>query len=203
MDFAKLIERAKNICLSPQTEWPKIAEEQATTGSLFTGYAMILAAIPAICGFIGLSFVGMSLPVVGTVRLPVGSALANSIMGYVLGLGAIFVLSLIINALAPTFDGAKNPIAALKLAVYTYTPIWLFGVLTLYPALGILTLLAALYAVYLLYLGLPVLMKNPSDKSIGYVALIIVCAILLSIVVAAIVGLIGLGTGAAALGGMR
>jgi hypothetical protein len=203
MDFAKLIERAKNICLSPQTEWPKIASEPATTSSLFTGYAMILAAIPAICGMIGMTVVGMSLPVIGTIRVPIGSALTNAIIGYVLGLGALFVLSLIINALAPTFDGTKDPIAALKVAVYTYTPVWLIGVLSLYPALGMLALIAALYAIYLLYLGLPVLMKCPAEKSVGYTALTIVCAIVLGIIVSVVVGTVGLGTGAAMMGSFR
>jgi Yip1 domain len=193
MDFAKLIERAKNICLSPKTEWPKIAEEPATTASLFTGYAMILAAIPAICGLIGMTLIGVSVPLVGTMRIPIGAALVNAILGYALGLAGIFILSLIINALAPTFDGKKDATAALKVAVYTYTPVWLIGVLSIIPLLGMLTLIAALYAVYLLYLGLPNLMKNPEEKSIGYTALVIVSAIVLGIVVGAIVALVGVG----------
>ncbi len=193
MDFAKLIERAKNICLSPKTEWPKIAGESATTASLFTGYAMILAAIPAICGLIGSTMIGVSMPLVGTVRVPIAAGIVSGVLGYVLGLAGIFILSLIINALAPTFDGKKDSVAALKVAVYTYTPIWLIGVLSIIPLLGMLTLIAALYAIYLLYLGLPNLMKNPEEKSIGYTALVIVCAIALGFVVAVIVGLVGVG----------
>lgn len=193
MDFAKLIERAKNICLSPQTEWQKIAGEEASVQSLYTGYAMILAAIPAIFGLIGMTVVGISVPIVGTVRVPIGSALVSMIMGYALGLAGLFVLSLIINALAPTFDGQKDPVAALKIATYAYTPVWLAGVFSIVPLLGVLTILAALYSVYLLYLGLPPLMKAPKEKSIGYTALVVVCAIVLGIVVGAIVGLLGVG----------
>ncbi len=191
MDIAKLIERVKNICLTPKTEWPKIADEQADTLSLYTGYAMILAAIPAVAGFIGMSVVGVSLPIIGTIRIGMLDGLIQMIMGYVLGLGMIFVLSLIIDALATTFDGQKNPIAALKLAIYAYTPIWLFGILMLIPVLGVLTLLAALYCIYLLYLGLPSLMKSPPEKSVGYTALVVVCAIVLGIVLSVIVGAIG------------
>ncbi len=190
MDIAKLIERVKNICLAPKTEWPKIADEQTDTMSLFTGYAMILAAIPAVAGFIGMSVVGMSLPIIGTIRIGMFDGLVQMIMGYVLGLGMIFVLSLIIDALSTTFDGQKNPIAALKLAVYAYTPIWLFGILMLIPVLSVLTLLAALYCIYLLYLGLPSLMKNPPEKSVGYTALIVVCAIVLGLVLSAVIGLV-------------
>jgi Yip1 domain len=201
MDFAKLIERAKNICLSPSTEWPKIAGESATTQSLFTGYAMILAAIPAICGFIGMTVIGMSMPIVGTVRTGVAAGLVQLIVGYVLGLVAVYILSIIINALAPTFDGQKDPINALKLAVYAYTPSWLAGILMLVPLLGMLVILAGLYGIYLLYLGLPHLMKNPAEKSVGYTALIVVCAIVLGIVMSVIIGAIA-GTGAM-MGGLR
>jgi hypothetical protein len=201
MDFAKLIERAKNICLSPSTEWPKIAGESATTQSLFTGYAMILAAIPAICGFIGMTVIGMSMPIVGTVRTGVAAGLVQLIVGYVLGLVAVYILSIIINVLAPTFDGQKDPINALKLAVYAYTPSWLAGILMLVPLLGMLVILAGLYGIYLLYLGLPHLMKNPAEKSVGYTALIVVCAIVLGIVMSVIIGAIA-GTGAM-MGGLR
>jgi hypothetical protein len=48
-----LIQRAKNICLTPTTEWPVIATEPATPGGLLGGYAAPLAAIGAIAGFIG------------------------------------------------------------------------------------------------------------------------------------------------------
>jgi Yip1 domain len=202
MDFAKLIERAKNICLSPRAEWQKIAAESATTGSLFTGYAMILAAIPAICGFIGMTMIGMSMPFVGTVRTGVGAGLVQLIVGYVLGLLGVFILSLIINALAPTFDGQKDPVAALKVAVYSYTPSWLAGILMIVPLLGILVLIAAIYGIYLLYLGLPVLMKSPAEKSVGYTALIVVCAIVLGIIMSVIIGAVA-GTGAMMAGGMR
>lgn len=195
MDFAKLIERAKGICLSPSTEWPKIAGESATAQSLFTGYAMILAAIPAICGFIGMTLVGMSMPFIGTVRTGVAAGLVQLIVGYVLGLVAVYVLALIIDALAPTFDGQKDPVNALKLAVYAYTPSWLAGILMLVPLLGTLVLLASLYGIYLLYLGLPHLMKNPAEKSVGYTALTVVCAVVLGIVTSIILGAIG-GAGA-------
>jgi hypothetical protein len=202
MDFAKLIERAKNICLSPKAEWQKIAAESATTGSLFTGYAMILAAIPAICGFIGMTMIGMSMPFVGTIRTGVGPALVQLIVGYVLGLLGVFILSLIINALAPTFDGQKDPVAALKVAVYSYTPSWLAGILMIVPLLGILVFIAAIYGIYLLYLGLPVLMKSPAEKSVGYTALIVVCAIVLGIVMGLIITAVA-GTGAMMAGGLR
>ena len=196
MDFAKLIERVKGIILSPKTEWEKIAAESADVKSLFTGYAMILAAIPAVCGLIGSTLIGVSLPIVGTIRTPIAAALVQLVLTYVLGLVVIYVVALIVDALAPTFDGQKNSIQALKLVVYSSTPVWLAGVFALVPLLSVLGILAALYGLYLLYIGLTPLMKNPQDKSIGYTALIIVCYIVLAIIVGVVIAAAA-GTGMA------
>ena len=117
MDLAKLIERAKGICLSPKAEWPKIAAETTDVKSLYVGYAAILALIPAICGFIGMTVIGVSMPIVGTIRTPIAAGLAQLIIGYVLGLGVIYLVGMIVNALAPTFSGEKNLIQALKLVI--------------------------------------------------------------------------------------
>ena len=195
MDFAKIIERVKGIILSPKSEWEKIAAEPADVVSLFTGYAMILAAIPAICGLLGSTLIGTSIPLIGNVRSPIGSALAHMVLGYVFGLAVIYAVSLVVNALAPTFGGQKDPIAALKVIVYSSTPVWLAGVFALVPLLGVLSILAGLYGLYLLYLGLSPLMKNPQDKSIGYTALTVVCYIVLAMIVGVILAGVA-GTGA-------
>lgn len=195
-----IVERAKNICLTPKTEWPVIAAEPAATAPLITGYAAPLAAIGAICGFIGGALIGQTLPFVGHYRVPIVSAFVAAVFSFCMALVGVFVLSLIINALAPTFGGEKNSGQALKLAVYAYTPAWLAGVLQIVPVLGLLGIFAALYAVYLLYLGLPRLMKNPEDKSVVYTVVTFVCAIVLSLIVTAIGGLVVgagmVGTGA-------
>src|SRR4051812_6317116 len=197
-----LVSRAKNICVSPATEWAVIENEPATTGELLTGYALPLAAIGVIAAFIGTTMVGISLPFVGTYRVPFTTGLANAIYSLVTALVACFLLSLIIDALAPTFNGQKNQLQALKLAVYSYTPAWLAGVLAIIPALGVLGILAGLYAIYVLYLGIPRLMKSPPDKAVPYTAVVIVCAIVLAIVLGLISGLfVGAGmVGAGALG---
>lgn len=196
MDIAKIIERAKGIVLSPKTEWDKIAAEPTDVKSLYLNYAMILAAIPAICGLIGSTLIGVSLPIVGTIRTPIAAALVQLVLTYVLGLAIIYAVSLIVNALAPTFDGQKDPVQALKLVVYSSTPVWLAGVFSLVPMLGVLGVIAGLYGLYLLYIGLTPLMKNPQEKSIGYTALIIVSYIVMAIVMGVVVATVA-GTGAA------
>ena len=105
-------------------------------------------------------------------------------MTYLLTLGGVYVLALIIDALAPTFNGKRSQIQALKLAAYSMTASWVAGIFDLIPVLWPLTLLG-LYSLYLLYLGLPILMKTPSDKAVGYIAVVIIIAIVLSMVISA------------------
>lgn len=191
--------RVKNILLTPKTEWPAIEAEPTTTGAIVTGYVMPLAAIGAVAGFIGGSLVGTTVPFLGTYRVPIMAGLAGAVFTFCVAIVGVFILAFIINALAPTFGAQKDSHKALKVAVYAYTPAWIAGALQILPALGMLAIFAALYGLYLLYLGLPALMKAPHDKAVGYTAVVVVCAIVLSIVLAGIGGLI---VAPAALGGL-
>ena len=178
-----LTTRARNIVLTPDAEWSVIAEETTPTSTIVTTYIMPLAAIGAVAGFIGGSLVGMSLPFVGRYRVPITSGLATAVFTFVMGVVGVFILGFIINALAPTFDAQKDTGRAFKVAAYSYTPAWLAGVFQILPMLGMLGVIAALYSLYLVYLGLPRLMKCPKDKAFAYTAVVVVCAIVLSIVV--------------------
>jgi hypothetical protein len=196
INTAGLIERVKAILFSPTTEWVRIRGEAATTQSLMINYAAVLAAIPAICGFIGGSLIGHS--VLGFHwRVPLGAGIAGMVFQYVLSLVAVFVVGFIINALAPTFGSAQNSTQALKVSVYTATPSWVAGVFGIIPMLGVLAIIGALYGIYLLYLGLPILMNTPQTQAVAYTVVVIVVALVVFVVVGFIsAGLIG------AMGGM-
>jgi hypothetical protein len=192
MDFGKIIERVKAILTTPKTEWPVVAAEPATVSSLFTGYIVIIAALPAIAGFIKSSLIGTTVFGI-TVRNSIGGGIAAMVLGYVLSLVVIYVVALIINALAPTFGGQKDMVQALKTAAYSWTASWIAGIAVIVPWLGWLIALAGgIYAIYLLYLGLPQTMKCPLEKSGGYTAVSVIIAIVLSWVVGFIViGVVG------------
>jgi hypothetical protein len=188
MEKMDIVERTKAILLTPQSEWLVIERESGDPAYLFTSYVAILAAIPAVCGFIGLSLIGRTLPLVGTIRVGFVSGLVSAIASYVLAFVTVYVLGLIIDALAPTFEGKKNQPNALKLAVYSMTPAWVAGVFSLIPGLRFLGILG-LYGFYLLWVGLPLLMKSPQEKSTVYAAATVGCAVVVSLVVGAVVGL--------------
>jgi hypothetical protein len=196
-----IVTRAKNICLTPKTEWSVIAGEQTPTGTLISGYVVPLAAIGAVAGLIGGSIVGITVPFAGTYRVPIMTGLVSACFTFVMAIVGVFVLSFIISALAPTFNAQKSTDQALKVAVYSYTPAWIAGVLHILPVLGVLGILAAFYGLYLLYLALPRVMKCPEDKAVPYTAVVVVCAIVLGVVIA-MVGTLVTGAGMMATGGL-
>jgi hypothetical protein len=182
---ASLIARVQGILLSPKAEWEKIEPEQHTTQGLFMGYAMILAAIPAVAQFIGGLFPTCVLGVClhhNLIAVAVGA-----ILTYILSLAGVFIISIIVDELAPSFGGTKNRMQALKLVVYSWTAFWIAGIFGAVPFLGILSIVG-LYSFYLLYLGMPVMMKSPQDKVIGYTAVSVILGIIVYAVVAAIAG---------------
>jgi hypothetical protein len=196
-----IIDRVKNILVQPKQEWPVIEAEQTDTKTLYTGYICILAAVPAVVGLISMMAFTSMLGGMGR-----GFALTSSILGYVLGLAMVFVVALIADALATSFDGQKNPIQSLKLVAYSMTASWVGGVFNIIPVLGpLLALLASLYGIYLLYTGSSVMMKVPEAKAVGYTVVVVIVAIVVGFLISMLIGMmaIGGGMGAAALGGLR
>jgi predicted nucleic acid-binding Zn ribbon protein len=197
--MARLIERIKNIVLGPKLEWLVIAPEPTSIAQLYTGYVMPLAAFAAAMSFLHMSLIGVSVPFAGVIRTPIASGLMAAILSFGLGLVGLFLVGLIINGLAPTFAGSSDRRQALKAAAYSFTPAWLSSVLALSPVLPTLLQWAALfYGIYVLYLGLPVLMRSPQERALGYTTTVVACTLLLGIVflgVSVVAGRFGWGPG--------
>lgn len=194
-----IVARAKAIILTPKEEWPVIAAETTTQGDILKGYVLPLAAIGPVAGFIGGQLFGYGAFGI-SFRPGLVAGLSSAIISYALGILGIFILAFIANILAPKFGGTENKLNAFKLVAYGATASWLAGIFGLIPSLGFFGLLG-LYSVYLFYTGAGPLMKVPQDKAVGYVAVTILCAIVLAIIVApitaAITGLWGASTIAA------
>jgi hypothetical protein len=181
-----LVDRAKNILLSPNTEWEVIKGESSTTADLFSQYAVILAAIPAVAGFIGYFLVGVSFGF-GMIHLGIGMSFFWAILTYILSLVSVYVMGLIIDALAPSFGSTKDFIASLKVAVYSYTAAWVAGIFNIIPSLSFLAALAGIYSLFLLYIGLKKVKSVPDDKLIGYFIVTIIVSLVLYFVIGAII----------------
>jgi hypothetical protein len=169
---SRMLDRIRSILLAPRLEWPVIALEKSEASALFLRYAAILALIPALARFIGASLVGWYAPIL--------SSLAGALTTYLAGLAITYGLALIIDVLAPRFGGQRDFPAALKLAVYSATPVWIAGLFLLVPGLSFLVILG-LYGVYLLWAGLPILMRVPVEKASPFAAVVAGCGLLVTV----------------------
>jgi len=176
-----IVTRAKNIITQPKLEWPVIDAEPSTIAGIYRSYVVILAAIPALCTAIGLFLMGS-----GFFHFSASYIIGQAILSYVLTLVGVYLFALILEALAPSFGGTKDRVKAFKLAAYSWTVAWVAGVTLIIPLLGVLVLIAALYGFYVLYLGVPVLMKVPEDKSAVYTIAAIVAMIVIYFVISII-----------------
>jgi hypothetical protein len=181
-----LVARVQAILLKPKEEWVKIKDEPTTVQQLFIPYAVILAAIPAVAQFLGMAFF-VRIPFRGGTLMT--RALLYAIFSYLLSLVVVYALGFIINALAPNFSSTQSLPLAMKLAVYSMTPVWIMGIFSLIPALSVLGILGSLYGLYLLYLGFATpLMGTPKEKVTGYFVVSVVVVIVLMAVVGIILG---------------
>lgn len=181
---AGLIDRIKNIILTPQAEWDRIAPEPADVQKIYIGYVLPLALFSALCGFIGMSVFG----VLGW-RIPLVPGLIGVAVQVALSLCSVFVLAFVANALASSFGSRQDMGQAHKLAAYGSTAFYLAGVFSLFPPLSILALVG-LYSFALIYIGLPRVMGTPEDKRVIYLISIIVVAIIVQLILGTIVGAI-------------
>jgi len=169
-----LLGRAKGMLLAPKNEWRHIARERVTTRRLVVGYITPLASMTALIALLRFSM---------TARVPLAGAAALAVLTLGFELMAVFVVALIINALASYFHGVHSQSHSLRVTAYSSTPLWLSSVFLPFPTLAVPALfLAGLYHTYLMYLGLEVLMKSPRDRALGYATTVVLSAVILGIV---------------------
>jgi hypothetical protein len=179
------LRRAKAMLADSSAEWALIERESGDPAYLLSRYVAALALVPAVTGFLAASIVGAVVPGDGLVRANLFDGLFGAIFVYVESFAVVVVLAFIIDLSAPLFGGQKDFDNALKLAVYSFTPVWLAGIFLMLPGLRFLTL-TSFYGAYVLATGLPRLMKTRSSRSPIYVLVIVVCAfILVAVAIAA------------------
>ena len=186
---SNLIQRAINIIIKPKDEWQVVATEKPDTIKLLFGYALILAAIPAIASFIKFGLIGVTFW--GYTSRSIASGIQTGLIQLISAVIGAYLLAWVIDLLAPSFDSEKNLGRSLQLSVYASTPQWLAGILLIFGAgLSVLIMLVGLYAIYLLAIGMPIIKKTPKEKVVGYVVVVIIALIIISFVVALVIGAI-------------
>lgn len=176
-----IIERVKNILLTPKTEWGLINGESATPQSLLISYILPLAVIGAAGSLLkGLLFggiVGMKFFVV------------TALIGFIASVVSFYITVIIVDMLAPSFASEKDMGKSAQLVAYSGTPSYIGALLSFIPVVGWLIALAAwAYGVYLMYLGIGPIKKTPEDKKVVYMIVAFVIMIVLYFILVAILG---------------
>lgn len=196
MDINWLINRVKNILLTPKTEWPVIGAEAHTVKDLYLKYFVIVAAISALGWFIDSVIMGTSMFGM-TVRTPFGLGIVMAVLLYLLALGTVFVVGLLADVLAPNFGGERSQVQGIKLIGYAATAGWIGALGGIIPWIGwIISVAAAIYGIYLVYLGAPHTVKVPAERAAGYTAILVVIWFVISLMVGGAIGLMAAGGGA-------
>jgi hypothetical protein len=178
-----VVTRVKGILFTPETEWPAIEQEPGTPGYLFPNYVVYLAAIPPVAGFIGGSIIGVAVPAVGTMRVPLFVGLLGAVIAYLLTFVLVYAVAIIVDQLAPRFGALKDFASALRVTVYCFTPYWVAGIFQVMAGLRFVGYVVAFFGVYLLWTGLPRLMRAPPDRAVAYVATAAACAFAVMLVI--------------------
>jgi hypothetical protein len=140
--------------------------ESTSASNLAVNYLLPLAIVAALATFIGVAFI----ITYGSTKFGVFLALRLFVSLIV----AVYVAGYIADAVAPSFGSEKNLNKSMQLVAYSATPVFIAGIIGLFPDLLWLGLLAgSIFAIYLLFLGLPVLKKTPEDKIPIYLIVIV------------------------------
>ncbi|WP_417518596.1 Yip1 family protein [Marinobacter sp.] len=173
----------------PDQQWEAIRKESESVTRLYTGHVLLLALIPALAGFFGTTQVGWQIGDGQITRLSVSSALSLSILFYAAMLAGIFILGKFIDFFAATYDAVDQEPRGVAMAAYTATPMFLIGVIAAYPNIWVnmlAGLVAIAYAVYLLYEGLPILMKIPEDRGFMFATAVLTVGLVMFVALLAI-----------------
>ena len=177
-----LFDRVKNIITNPNKEWDVIATEQPDTGKIITGYVLPLAGLAAIAAFIGYGLIGFR--ILGFRVTGINWGLYYALTAFIGAIISVYTTALVIDLLAPNFGSEKNFNRSLQLVAYSFTPMWVGGLLAIFPPIALIGALFGIYGLYLLYLGIPKLKNTPADKHVGY----FVVSLIVTIVVYMLIG---------------
>ncbi len=171
-----ILSRAWGLLREPKKEWEQIKAEETTVPNILIGYVAPLAAIPPVCDLIGQTAFNAAL------QVDFGQAVIRTVVTWLVSIGLVFFLGVLINVVADNFEADKDDLAAQKIAAYSLTPAFLSGVFSLWPPLWWLSLFALAAMVYLMFRGLPILMRAPEETALGYAATVTIAAMVGGIV---------------------
>lgn len=185
----KLLSHTIGIFTNPDKEWQAIRADKHSFVQVFLSHVPILALIPCVAAFIGVTKVGFTLG--GHVaKLTPASAGMLAVVTYIALLAGIYLVGEFINWMAKAYgvedDEPTRHYEGTALAVFVTTPVLLAGIVMLYPHLWLVVTvmgLAAVYSVYLLYEGIPILMNMSKDRAFMYASAVLTVGLVMMVTV--------------------
>jgi hypothetical protein len=183
----KLIQEVKECVLSPTAVFIRIKNDSRNITDIVRDLLIYLAAIPAIAGFFGRVIIGQSTPFGGYHHVPLFAGIVWAVLLFLLSILGIYGIAFLVSRLAVNFQGKPDELAAFKLVVYSFMPVFALGVFSLIPALSGLYILG-LYGIYLFYVGCSILMECPEEKALPYTVVVSLAGILITVLLHRIAG---------------
>jgi len=184
-----ILELVRGLFSAPKASLAKVEVENKSINQIYKQYLLILVALPAIGTFIGTSIVGMSIPFVGTYRVPFFSGLISQIIYYFLMLGMVYVYALVLQKVAASFGGNNSLQKSFQLVAFSMVPVFVGGILNVVPMLGLLGILFAVFTLYLFYLGIPLFTGVEEAKRLLVFIITLVVGLILAVIISMIVSL--------------
>lgn len=173
------------ILFNPSEEWKKIRDTDCTIGKCYCGYVFLMAAIAPVSGYFGTTQFGWEIGAREAVKLSPDSALIIAVAYYLITLVGVFSMGLMIHWMGKTYNAEQSLSRCIRLAAYTATPLFLVGVIELFPVLWlnfIVGLPALALSVRLLYTGLPIMMEIDGDRGFLFSSSILAVGMVMLIV---------------------
>ena len=163
-----LIGRLQRLYTNPRWEWQAIDGEPGGASATFAKLAVPLAAIGPAARLghdqlFGIGAFGVSY------KPGLLSSLLHAVGQYAGALAGVWIMVLVIEALAPSFNAYKNRDQTMKLVCWSGTAAWITQGFAFLPYVGYLLPILGLFSIYLFVIGLPILLKPQPDKSVGYI----------------------------------
>ncbi|GAB1256825.1 Yip1 family protein [Aurantivibrio plasticivorans] len=175
------------LIFSPRSQWQAISNLPEESFKRNLPYALVLAIFPAVAWYFGTTQTGWNIGAEGS-SITISESSAMSLAGafYIAMVLSVAGVGYFIHWMAHTYGAASNPVKGIVIAGFTATPIFVAGIAGIYPILWLDVVLgtaAVAYAVYLLYVGIPIVMGIPADRGFLFASAIVAVALVILIAV--------------------
>ncbi len=181
-----MITNVIGLLIKPKGQWNKIADKDnfGLFGSVL--YAILLAVIPAVAWYYGTTSIGWHVGDGENIRLTKDSAAVLIGLFYITMVVSICAIGYMIHWMSSTYGSNSSAAKGIAIAGFSATPLFVAGAIGFMPVFWlalVISLVAVGWAVYLLYVGIPIVMHIPEERGFLFSSAVIAfCMVLLMVI---------------------